>query len=449
MFYGGEAGGGKTAALVLEGLRNYDVPRFGAIIFRRESPQLDGPQSLWELISEWYPALGAKLARHKFRARFPSGATLQLQHLQLEKDKYKHQGKGYGFIGFDELTHFTESQFWYLYSRSRSTSGVAPYVRATMNPDPDSWVKKMIEWYLDDNGEFVRPERSGVIRYFYRVDDALDWDTDRDALMQRHPEMVDPDGVQVPPTSFTFILARLTDNKILLSKDPGYRAKLMALPKVDRERLLGKGQGGNWKIRPAAGLYFKRTYFRELEAVPLDLVDVVRGWDKAATEPSLENKDPDYTVGLKMGVTSLGRFVVLDCEYLRGSPHKVAVAMKRVAEHDGKRVRIGIWQDPAQAGVVDKDDMFANLLGFHVESEVARENKLVYAGPWSAQAENGRFDIVKGPWNEFFYSQVERFPEGKHKDVVDAGSRAFMMLHNSAVVAYQAAMKAISAEMGG
>jgi hypothetical protein len=36
--------------------------------------------------------------------------------------------------------------------------------------------------------------------------------------------------------------------------NPEYLAWLLSLPTLERERLLG----GNWKIRPAAGLYFKR-----------------------------------------------------------------------------------------------------------------------------------------------------------------------------------------------
>jgi hypothetical protein len=47
-------------------------------------------------------------------------------------------------IGFDELTHFSESQFFYMLSRNRSMCGVRPYVRATTNPDADSWVATFI-----------------------------------------------------------------------------------------------------------------------------------------------------------------------------------------------------------------------------------------------------------------------------------------------------------------
>jgi len=70
------------------------------------------------------------------------------------------------FIGFDELTHFTKKQFFYLLSRNRSTCGVRPYIRATCNPDPDSWVKELIEWRVDPETGYIIKERDGVIRYF-------------------------------------------------------------------------------------------------------------------------------------------------------------------------------------------------------------------------------------------------------------------------------------------
>jgi hypothetical protein len=48
---------------------------------------------------------------------------------------------------------------------------------------------------------------------------------------------------------------------------------------LERERLLG----GNWKIQPAAGLYFKREWCAVVDEIPADL-DVVRYWDLATTE---------------------------------------------------------------------------------------------------------------------------------------------------------------------
>jgi hypothetical protein len=82
-----------------------------------------------------------------------------------------------------------------------------------------------------------------------------------------------------------------------MAADPGYLANLMALPTVERERLLG----GNWKIRPAAGLYFQREWCEVVDAIPPKPWS--RGWDLAAT-PKTESNDPDWTSGTKIGRTA-------------------------------------------------------------------------------------------------------------------------------------------------
>ena len=62
--------------------------------------------------------------------KFPSGANLLFPHLEHETTKTAWDGSQIAMLGFDELIHFTESQFWYfLIGRNRSTCGVKPYVR--------------------------------------------------------------------------------------------------------------------------------------------------------------------------------------------------------------------------------------------------------------------------------------------------------------------------------
>ena len=81
------------------------------------------------------------------------------------------------------------------------------------------------------------------------------------------------------PKSVTFIMSTLDDNKILMKENPGYKANLLALTEVERERLLR----GNWKIKAAAGLMFRRTKVNMLEELPTDVIKWARGWDLAAT----------------------------------------------------------------------------------------------------------------------------------------------------------------------
>jgi len=111
-------------------------------------------------------------------------------------------------------------------------------------------------------------------------------------------------------------------------------------------------------------------------------------------------------------------------------------------------VKVLTWQDPGQGGKVEATLTKGWLAGYRVESVVASENKLVYAGPFSTQVEAGNVDLLVAPWNDEYIEELQRFPDGKHKDQVDASSRAFMGVHNVAVRAYQAAMNEIASELG-
>ena len=328
--YGGSAGGGKSFALLLEALRHVGNKDFGAVIFRRTTPQIFNEGALWDEARRVYAPLGAEPRRGDRCFQFPSGASVGFGHLQYEDTVLDFQGSQIPMIGFDELTHFEESQFWYMLSRNRSMCGVRPYVRATCNPDADSWVARFIAWWIDQDTGSPIPERAGVLRWFVRLGNIIQWGDTPDDL----PEQTTPDGQVVPPKSVTFIPSKLTDNRALMAADPGYYANLMALPLVERERLLH----GNWKIRPAAGLYFQRLWCRTIDAPPARLT-LCRGWDLAAT-PDTGSNDPDWTSGTLVGVDMERQFYVLDNQWLRGSPGQVRGLIRNIANDDGRRTTV-------------------------------------------------------------------------------------------------------------
>src|SRR6266481_1729355 len=139
--YGGAAGGGKTVGLILEPLRHVSrVANFAAVFFRRTTPQITNPGALWDESLNFYPRLGGTphLGVHEWR--WPRASKIKFSHLQFETTVHDWQGAQIALICFDELTHFTAYQFFYMVSRNRSTCGVRPYIRATCNPDADSWV---------------------------------------------------------------------------------------------------------------------------------------------------------------------------------------------------------------------------------------------------------------------------------------------------------------------
>jgi len=414
--YGGAAGGGKSYALLLEGLRHIDNADFGAVIFRRTLVDVKKQGSLFDTSLPLYGQFGAKPRQAgDILWRFPSRAKIAFGHLEHEKTVLDWQGAQIPLLGFDELTHFSRAQFFYMLSRNRSTCGVRPYVRATCNPDAESWVAELIAWWIDQDTGYAIPERSGVIRYFIRVNDALVWADTEAELRERYP------GSE--PKSLTFIAAKLEDNAILMAKDPGYRANLMALNYVDRERLLG----GNWKIRKAAGLYFKRSWCQVVDICP-PVVSIKRGWDFAATVKT-ENNDPDATAATKIGRLADGRFIVMHHMHMYGSPGEVETALKNTASIDGESVGIALPQDPAAAGKTLAANQVKLLAGYDVRVKVASGDKVTRFKPFSAQAEAGNVLVLRGPWNEHWFGALEAFgPDVKHDDDADSTSEAFNAL---------------------
>lgn len=413
--YGGAAGGGKSWALLLEPLRHRFNKKFSAVIFRRNLTQVTNPGGLWDESGKLYAAAGARPRIVAREWRFPSGARVRFAHLEHESSVYDWQGAQIPLIGFDELTHFSRAQFFYMLSRNRSLSGVAPYVRATCNPDADSWVAEFIAWWIDPNSGQPIAVRAGRLRWFVRQDDALIWADTAAELAARFPG--------IPAKSVTFIPARLDDNPALTSADPGYRANLMALPTVERERLLG----GNWKIRPAAGLYFQRAWCPLVEAAPPE-AKYVRYWDLAAT-PENGRNDPDWTVGVKLGRGANGLFIVVDAVRLRGGPYEVEAAIIDTARRDGNAVRIGLPQDPGSAGKMMASYLVGKLAGFAVTARIESGDKVTRFGPFSAQARAGHVAILRGAWNEDFLAALEAFPDARHDDDADAAAGAFALFH--------------------
>ena len=388
--------------------------QFFGVIFRRSTTQIKNPGALWDQALRFYPRIGGRPVIQPLEFRWPLGGRIKMAHLEHDNTVLDWQGSEIPLIMFDELTHFSAQQFWYMLSRNRSTSGVAGYVRATCNPDADSWVAELIAWWIDQDTGLAIPERCGVLRWFVRIADELHWADTPDELAKRFP------GSR--PKSLTFIASSLDDNPTLNRLDPGYRANLMALQRVERERLLG----GNWKIRPSAGMYFRRGWCEVVDELPAGGT-FLRGWDLAGTEYDGTN-DPDFTSGTKIGRLPDGRFIVADHVWMRGSPAKVESLIKNTTSADGRHVIISLPQDVGQAGKSQVVNYAKILARYTMRSSPENGDKVVRFSPFSAQCEAGNVLVLRGDWNDRWFNQLEQFPEGKHDDDADSTSRAYNAL---------------------
>lgn len=235
-------------------------------------------------------------------------------------------------------------------------------------------------------------------------------------------ELIEQYGEDCHPKSLTFIPSKLEDNKIFMQKDPGYMANLKALSRIDRLRLLG----GNWNVRATAGMFFQRDWFEVIDAIPANVVRTVRAWDIAATKPNETNKDPDWTRGIKMHKLSNGTFVISHLASLRDTPLNVERMLKNTATQDGFEVEISLAQDPGSAGVAALDNYIRLLAGYAINTNRPSTDKIVRAKPLSAQCEAGNVKILRGDWNEAFFTELENFDgENGHDDIVDASADAF------------------------
>lgn len=246
---GAAAGVGKSFCLLFEPLKHALTAKgFGGVIFRRTTPQITNEGGLWDKSLEMYGTI-AKPVNHKLTWVFNNtGCKLKFNHLEYDKTVLDHQGTEYCFIGFDELTHFSKKQFFYMLSRNRSTCGIKPYIRATCNPEPDSWVADLIDWWIDTNTGLPIPERVGKLRYFLVDQSQYVWGDSKDEVLQQAQHVLKclPDDFNADDIvkSITFIAGDIYSNKALMSKDPGYIGNLMALDEQEKAKLLH----GSWKI---------------------------------------------------------------------------------------------------------------------------------------------------------------------------------------------------------
>lgn len=403
--FGGASGGGKSYGLLLEPLRHYKNSKFGAVIFRRTTSQVRNEGGLWDEATSLYSQIGAQFRESALEVVFKTGMHVKFAHLEYDKDVYSWQGSQIPFIGFDELTHFTEKQFFYMLSRNRSMSGVPGYIRATTNPSSSSWVRKFIDWWINKDTGFPIKDRAGVLRYFVRQDDEIVWADSKEELVTKF-------GDGAMPKSVTFIPSSIFDNKILMEKDPTYLASLKALARVERMQLLE----GNWNVEAGAGMYFKRDWFEIIDALPIGHIKAVRYWDRGATAPHEGNKDPDWTAGVKLLKYRDGSYVVSDVRRIQDSPLAVERLIKNIATQDGHSVLIGIEQDPGSAGVADAQNFVRLLAGYAVRVRKVTKDKQTRSLPVSAQCEAGNIKVLRAPWNDAFFSELENFPEGAHDD---------------------------------
>ena len=371
MMFGGQVGGGKSELLLMIALQYVESSNYASIIFRKTYQDLSKPGALIPRSHEWLSGTDAKWNGAEKRWTFPSGALMVFGHMDHEQTKYNYQGGEYNAVCFDELTHFSETQYLYMFSRLRSAddSVIPNRIRSSSNPDGVGleWVKR----------RFVNPG---------------------------NPER-------------PYIPSGLEDNPHLNTKD--YEESLKELDAVTFQRL----RHGDWDAK-REGAFFKTSQIKVVDEWPEgNCFDIVRRWDLAATEADGHN-DPDFTVGVKMALAE-DAIWILDIVRGQWSSGDTDKRIKQTAMMDGKRVRITAEQEPGSSGKRNIVHLSNMLIGFSFAGLPTTGNKEVNARPFASWVNQGRVNVLSGTWNQALFDEMALFPIGNHDDQVDACSHGF------------------------
>ncbi len=205
VLFGGAAGGGKSYGQIADAFI-YALKYSGSkqLILRRTFPELERSLILTSLAI--YPKEVGKYNSTAKKWSFKNGSIIEFGYCDGEKDVYNYQGAEYDTVRFDELTHFTLSQYMYLISRVRGVNNFPKQVKSTANPGGvgHSWVKNRFIDVAEPNQKYS--DEYGRTRIF--------------------------------------IPSRVEDNSFLMNSDPSYIQRLKQLPEKERKALLY----GEWDI---------------------------------------------------------------------------------------------------------------------------------------------------------------------------------------------------------
>lgn len=306
LFYGGQAGGGKSDLLLGLALQYQEH----SILFRREAVQLVG------LVERMAKIVGNRTGYNSQTGvwRLPQGRVLELGSVKEPDDWMKYQGRPHDAKLFDEICHFLESQFRALIGWMRTDNPkVRQRVVAAGNPPTDSdgeWVIQYWAPWLEL--KHPNPAKSGELRWFITDSEGQDVEVPTNAPVKVK-------GRMVQPKSRTFISSAVTDNLFLLKT--GYADTLMALPEPLRSMMAeGKFDAGRtdhvWQIIPTEWVdaSMARWKAREHNKGPMTRVgfDIARGgqdrttiarrhgnWvDELITAPGVVTNDGPKAAGL-------------------------------------------------------------------------------------------------------------------------------------------------------
>lgn len=431
--WGGAASAGKTQLslirLMLAGMwdKNYV-----AGVARSSQKQMKMAGSLWSTGIKLFAPYGVTSNKIESSWSFPSGAEVKCHHLFNNQDDW--HGSQMTECLVDEAQQCQEEDVWFLTSRLRSKSKQKHQLRLTCNPLNTSFLCNWLvtAGYVGEDGYAIK-EMDGVTTYMLQVAGEFRW-------WKTFDEMVAEVGKEQAAMHLKFVYysANVYDNPYVRKHLPQYVHKLENLKAVDRARYLL----GNWFVKSDGDGYIGRDWFKEvsLRDIPLGL-PTVRCYDLASTKPHDNNKDPDWTRGIKATYEKeSGYFYILDMVSLRDGPAMVQALIENTGKEDGREVYISIPVDAGASGRVVADQKKARLtaLGHRVVLDSTRKGKLARAENFLIALEEGKVFVAPGVFKKEHYAEMEAFDgkncSGQHDDIVDSLASCYNMLTSNSLI---------------
>lgn len=242
LYYGGSAGGGKTDLLLGLALTSHRI----SMLFRREGVQ--NISMINRLLDE---ILHSRRHWNGQKATWQNGGhQIRFHSCKDAGDEIKFQGHNSDLKGFDEITHFLESQFRFLCGWLRDAQNPAQRTRIVCTGNPPTneegqWVTRYWGAWLDKS--HPHPAEPGELRWYTTIG-GKDVECKDGSPFRR-------DGEIIQPLSRTFIPSKVQDNVFLMAT--GYQSILQALPEPLRSQMLhGDFTAGVedsvWQVIPTA-----------------------------------------------------------------------------------------------------------------------------------------------------------------------------------------------------
>lgn len=231
IFYGGEAGGGKTFYM-LRDMWDYCITYPGAYVcpFRKTYPELT---SFTKLIAEKFNPKFCTILDNGRLVRFKNGSVLEGFQMPNDASLYKYRSFEIDYLGLDELTSFRKDEYMQLLSRNRTSKRTPnghlyPSITRSCSNPGNNYEKWVFERFVKvaKNKPYQNKENAP-----YRM----------------------------------FIPAGLKDNPHI---DDNYKYTLEEMPELERRRLLN----GEWNLSTSKLIDHTKTKFDNLTGKSYDKI---------------------------------------------------------------------------------------------------------------------------------------------------------------------------------